>query len=668
MSLLAPAFLLGLLGVGLPYWLHRLSSTNPNKQKFSSAMFLEPGEPRRVLAKKVQYLLLLALRIAVLALLALAFAQPTLWRSPEAAGADGARLHLIVLDGSASMSYDGRFERARDAAGDVISALGGGDRAQLVVAGRQFEVLGPATGDASVLRQTLNTVSPQVFRLDYGQLMRSVDAVLRSAELPVVIDLVTDVQQSGLPTRFGELAPRRPAELVIHDVAGGPAQNWTIDSFGGSAVTGELEASVRSFAPEAAQRTVRLELNGNRVAEQTLDVPANGRAQAKFAALELKPGSNRVAVSLSPGDDLAADDTRYLALKRATPRNVLVIAADQRGRGALFVSSALTTLKTLALTPDVKPPARITERPLTEYSFVVVTDAGLLGSSEAAALQDYVEKGGRALLAFGPRSGSLTTVPVSGEMLQSSNQLGADRTVSIGEIDASHPALRGVDELRAAKFNRYLGVTEPAGAPNPDRVLLRLDNGQPLLLEKNVGAGRVLLFTSSLDREWNDLPVQPVFVPFLAGIANHLLGGAGFTSEAELGSTLAVQALGLAGGHIFVPRGEKALGLGAGSEDVLLNQIGFYEVVGGGSTELVAVNFDPREADLTPVDATTLERWKGLGTRAADQAQAAAGIPVAEDEVPNPLGPLLVIVLLAAAIVESWVGNWHLRIRRGMAA
>jgi hypothetical protein len=73
------------------------------------------------------------------------------------------------------------------------------------------------------------------------------------------------------------------------------------------------------------------------------------------------------------------------------------------------------------------------------------------------------------------------------------------------------------------------------------------------LLERSLGAGRVLLFTSSLDREWNDLPVQPVFVPLMAGIANHLLGGAGFSNEADLGSTLAVRALGLQGGQIFDP-------------------------------------------------------------------------------------------------------------------
>ena len=662
MTLFAPAFLFGLLAVGLPLWLHRLSSDNPNKQKFSSSMFLEPGEPRRVLAKKLQYLLLLALRIAVLVLLALAFAQPALWRKPQAAAAGGARLHLIVLDGSASMGDDGRWERARTAARDVVDRLSGDDRGQVVLAGRQFEVLGAATGDASVLRQALNTVEPGVFRLDYGQLMRSIDALLRGAELPVVIDLVTDIQQSSLPTRFGELAPRRAAEVAIHDVSGGKADNWTIESFGGSALTGELEASVRSFAAVDAAKSVRLTLNGKTIQEQPVEIPAGGRAQARFAALELASGPNRVTVSLEPGDDLKADDQRYLVLKRPQPRSVLLVSGDQRGRGALYLSSALGTLATLGLVPETRVPSKLTERPLAEQSFVVVTDAGLLGTGEIAALTDYVQNGGRALLALGPRSAGLTTVPLSGETLRSGQQLGSSATVSIGEIDTAHPALRGLDDLRSAKFTRYVGV-EPAA---DDRVLIRLDDGAPLLIERTLGAGRVLLFTSSLDREWNDLPVQPVYVPFVAGLANHLLGGAGFASEAELGSTLAVRALGLAGGQIFDPRGQKALGLGAG-EDVLLDQVGFYEVVGGGNTELVAVNFDPRESDLSVIDDATLSRWKGLGTGAADVSPGNASTQSTEP-VPRPLGPLLVIALLLAAIVESWVGNWHLRIRRGLAA
>jgi len=330
----------------------------------------------------------------------------------------------------------------------------------------------------------------------------------------------------------------------------------------------------------------------------------------------------------------------------------------------LFLTSALGTLTTLSLNPETRTPAKLADKPLAEDSFVVVTDAGLLGANEVATLTDYVRNGGRALLALGPRSTGLAAVPLSGETLRAGQQLGAAATVSIGEIDTSHPALRGLDDLRSAKFTRYIAV-EPG---TDDRVLLRLDDGAPLLLERPLGAGRVLLFTSSLDREWNDLPVQPVYVPFVAGLANDLLGSAGFTSEAELGTTLAVRALGLAGGQIFDPRGQKALGLGAGSEDVLLDQIGYYEVIGGGATELVAVNFDPREADLTHVDDATLERWRGLGTRATDQAQRAAASGAASEPTPRPLGPMLVIALLLAAIMESWIGNWHLKIRRGLAA
>jgi hypothetical protein len=661
MSLLAPAFLLGLLAIGLPWWLHRLSSDNPNKQKFSSLMFLEPGEPRRVLAKKVQYLLLLALRIGVLVLLALAFTEPAIWRTPAAAGdAEGARLHLIVLDGSASMGYDDRWDRARDAANDVLDELGPEDRGQLVLAGRLFEVLGPATGDVAALRQTLNTAEPGVFRLDYGQLMRSIDGLVRTAELPVVLDLVTDVQATGLPTRFGELAPRRPAEIVIHDVGSGAAENWTVDSFAASALTGELTASVRSFAPEAVTRTVTLSQNGRTVGEQTVEVPAAGRAEVTFPALELARGSNRVEVELSPADDLVGDDRRYLAIKRPEPRNVLIVAQNTEGVGPLFTSAALETLTTLALTADVRT-TPLGDPPLVGYSFVVVTDVGLLDAAQAAALTDYVEDGGRVLLAAGPRSSSLTMLPVTGQTLRTNPQMGAATRVAIGEVDATHPVLRGVDELRAANFWRSINV-EPAGS----QVLMSLADGTPLLLERTLGQGRVLLFTSSLDREWNDLPVQPAFVPLMAGIANHLLGGAGFTSEANLGSTLAPRALGFTGAQIFDPRGEAALGLGAGSDDVLLDQVGFYEVVGGGSSELVAVNFDARESDLTPVDAPTLERWRGLGVRPGEQTAPVAG--AASEEVPSSLGPWLVMVLLILVVVESLVGNWHLRIRRGVAA
>jgi hypothetical protein len=664
MSLLAPAFLLGLLAIGLPLWLHRLSSDNPNRKPFSSLMFLEPGEPQRVLARKLQYLLLLALRIALLVLIVLAFTQPTWWRSPAAAAGDTARLHVLLVDVSASMSFGNRFARARDQALEVIDEIGAAEPLQLLAGGRVTEVLTEPTLDRAIVRQRLATLEPGMFRGDYGQMMRAVEGLTRAAELPVVVHVITDAQRSAMPGRFAELAPRRAMEIRVHNVAVPGENNWAVESFGGSAVTGELEASIRSFADQSAQRTVALELNGRVVEERSVDVPAGGSAQVSFDPLTLASGVNRVRAFIRPADPLALDDQRFLALKRAEPRPVLLIQADQRGRGVLFLSSAMETLAALALTPDPGPPGAVTERTLSNYGFVIVTDAGSLGSAESARLAEYVRAGGVALISFGQRSTGLAQVPVTGQSFRVLGRPptaeGGEQFMSVGMLDGSHPALRGLEDLRSARFYRYVAIDATAD----DRVLARLEDETPLIVEREMGAGRVLLFASSLDREWNDLPVQPVFVPFVANMANHMLGGAGFSSEAALGSTLAVRAMGLAGGQIFDPRGRAALGLGGGTNDALLDQIGFYEVVGGGRTELVAVNFDPRESDLTPMDQATLTRWEALG-RQSDPAQARAGADQTS-RIPWALGPWLLILLVLAGIMESWAGNWHLRVRRAL--
>src|SRR5690606_10563037 len=120
-----------------------------------------------------------------------------------------------------------------------------------------------------------------------GQLMRSVEGVMRSAELPVVVHFVTDVQQTAMPTRFAELAPRRAAQIVVHDVTDGEPRNWAIESLTMSAEDGALEASIRSFAAEPAQRTVEVSLNGTVLERSTVEVPAGDRTAVKVMAPEL---------------------------------------------------------------------------------------------------------------------------------------------------------------------------------------------------------------------------------------------------------------------------------------------------------------------------------------------------------------------------------------------
>lgn len=664
MTLLAPAFLAGLLAIGLPLWLHRLSSDNPNRRPFSSVMFLEAGEPQRVLAKKLQYLLLLAFRIGVLAALVLAFIQPAFWSDPAAGAAGEQRLHVIVLDTSASMAAGDRWDEATDVAADLIDSVPAADPVQLIAAGRVLELVTGPTLDKPVARQTVQSLEPGVFHVDFGQTTRALDGVLRSAELPVVLHFITDAQASGLPTRFSELAPTEPAEIEIHRV-GQVEPNWAVDSLTGSAETGELAATVTSYAEEPVDRTLSLSLNGTVVDRRTVTLEPGARQTIGFDALSLEQGANRVQVMLSPGDTLAGDDERILALNRPEPHPVLVVSGEFSGTDdTVYLVTTLGILEGLALEPTAINAADLADTDFDDYELVVVADAAVLNASDADRLRDYVENGGGLLLALGPRSNSLSEVPVTGHQFAARGSRLTGRAadaVSVGTIETGHPALKGLDTIRAARYSQYAAIVETP----EDEVLMRLQTGDPLLIERDLGDGRLLLYTSSLDRSWNDLPTEPVFVPFVAGLADHLLGGAGFTNQADLGSTLALAAMGMTGGQIFDPDGRSVLGLGGARTDVLLEKVGFYELVGGGRDELVAVNFDNRESDLDPAGDATLMRWQDLGLAAT---AAAPGEAAVTDRIQVPVGYWLLLLLLAVAVVESGLGNWHLRVRRGIAA
>jgi len=134
MSFLAPMFLLGIAVIALPFWLHRLQTQSSDRKPFSSAMLLETTEQQIHVRKKLKYLLLLALRVALLLLLALVFAKP-LWTDPDTLPVPTPEgTHLIMIDTSASMSRSGVFDQAVAQARRAIEAAPGGALLQLLSA------------------------------------------------------------------------------------------------------------------------------------------------------------------------------------------------------------------------------------------------------------------------------------------------------------------------------------------------------------------------------------------------------------------------------------------------------------------------------------------------------------------------------------------------------
>ena len=135
MGFLAPWFLAGVAAVGLPVWIHLLRKYRSTPLPFSSLMFFERRTQSSIKHRRLRYLPLLALRVALLILMALAFANPFVNRTLAASG--GRTMLIMAVDNSFSMRYGDHLERAKQEALDTLSKLHSGEKAQVLASIRR---------------------------------------------------------------------------------------------------------------------------------------------------------------------------------------------------------------------------------------------------------------------------------------------------------------------------------------------------------------------------------------------------------------------------------------------------------------------------------------------------------------------------------------------------
>lgn len=667
MSFFAPLFLAGLGAIALPVWLHLLQTQTPERQPFSSAMLLKMSEQRIHLRRRLRYLALLALRIALIALLALAFAQPLWERSRNAVAGGDAKEHLIVVDTSLSMGEGDRMARAQAEVRDIVAGLGSGDSARLITAGDTMEILAtsaPGTEAApdtrAALLQSVEGLTAGASRLDFGALAAGVSELAGAGTQPVVIHLISDFQVSGLPSQFGALIPRalnnRSQEMVLHPLAETAPANWAVEYVRRSA-TG-IDVGVRGFSTPARDVTLVLTLNDAREERQTRALPAAGVGEFSFPlpAVAFATGDNKVQVTLEAADTLKGDDRRYLVVPNAPAEPVPLLTSRVDAPLVRYLSTAFATAaRQYRLEPATF--AGFDARTLERFDWVAIDDLGMVNATLATALADYVSKGGALFAAVGERAAAADTLPVTGHRTGRAEASAREgQPFTVGRIDGAHPLLAATDGWRGISVTRILPI-EPAA---DDRVLIALEDGRPLLIEKPLGQGRILLLASSLDNTWNDLPVNPVFVSFVAETARYLSGEQSVSRQQIAGSSLPLALSGASSGQIVDPSGQTVLSLADTRRalDVTLRQTGFYQVYTPGRETLIAVNPDPRESDLSPMTAEQLARWTAAATVAPAQAVAAA--QNFEQPPPLELWRYLAVLLVLVVLAESLLGNRYL--------
>jgi len=622
LSFLSPLYLLGALAIAVPIILHLFRRRTETVVDFPAVRLLTASPIEQQRRRRLRELVLLALRVTALLLLAGAFARPYLASTTLAADA---AVTVVAVDTSFSLSDTATFARARELAVAAVGEAPATHAVALMAFGDTATTVATPTTDRGAVIAAIASLAPGASGTRYGA------AVARAAELlggrQGRVVLITDLQQAGW-----EGSPRAglpdDVEVIVRAVDS-PLQNVAITSAERRGT--RVDAAIHNFGFEEKTVPASLAVDGQVVARATVKAPAQSAAHVEFDADVPATGAATVMVE-DPGG-FAADDRRHLVLDPAASARITVIVADPTAlRGGLYVERALEAASGgrafTATVVDGRAMSGWTADQLAREHALIVLGTRTLERSGRELVSRYLTQGGSVLLSLGPEvdPGTLTDVMGDASGISPDPQAFGNAGATLVLGDTRHPIFRLFAEPAAAlgdvSFLRYRPVDESGKF-----VLARYSGGAPALLEVPRERGRLLLFTSDLDNQWNRFPLSPAFVPFMIESARYLTEGRRETQSWVLPAT---------------PPG-------------LAPVPGVFSVAdAGGADRRVAVNVDTRESNPSPIST---DEFLAAVPRVArtTTADPVADARKAEDE--QRLWQLGLLVMFVALASEGLVGR-----------
>ncbi|MDP6097894.1 MAG: hypothetical protein QGG67_18195, partial [Gammaproteobacteria bacterium] len=288
---------------------------------------------------------------------------------------------------------------------------------------------------------------------------------------------------------------------------------------------------------------VTLGIDGNLVDRVPVDLADQSEQVVDLTAVFDTEGTHVGEVTLN-GDSFAVDNKFYFTVDVLPKIRVLVVNGeasddwfDDEGHWfGLAVSSAAESPFTL----ESVEPAALSAASLRQNDVAVLLNVGDLSGSQAAAVSSYVESGGALLIAPGDRVDAdrfnQQFSEISPASLQFQESSGRDDYLVIADFNRRHPILRPLEADWSVRFQGHWTMTPDAEAD----VLMQFDNSEPALVERSVGEGKVILFASTMDLEWNNLPLQALFLPFVHETLRHLVQPPTKQRAYQIGDTFSV--------------------------------------------------------------------------------------------------------------------------------
>lgn len=537
-GILNSTLLWALAAIAVPILIHFLTRRKLRVVAVSTIAFLKRLERENIRRLKLRQLLLLLLRMLIVALLVLAFARPTLRQQTSALAQRARATAVIILDNSMSMAATpegiSHLAAARKHVQSIASMFASGDELYLltaaqpakIVAGSPFLEQEKFLEAVSAAPQTwANTDLNAAFAL--GR-----DILARSRNVNRELYLLSDAR-AALPSDAPEL-PGVRAYALRYDAASD--NNLTLSE---TKLANQIFEAGKSFevvatvantgANDARNQLVHLYLNGKRVAQQTVDVPAHSQRSVTLRAVPDSAGFMSGKVMLED-DGLVLDNARYFTFQ--IPRQRRILGVSERSEDLTFLRAVLHSDNTAQAWHEVETKNFSAER-LEEYEVIVLANVARFPEGMVARLAQFMNSGGGVMIF----PGSETDLRHYNETLFAQTHLGAfgetlgslearENFFKLGQIDFSHPLFANVFEnnakgpqIESPQFRFAVQLRLKSGTKS----VLDFSNGHPFLVERQIGRGKMLVFASSPDPRWSDFAFKGLFAPLLHRSAAYVM-------------------------------------------------------------------------------------------------------------------------------------------------
>jgi len=603
---------------------------------------------------RTEDLVVLLLRCLALCLLALALLRPTLLGQAGSWLFGSRRVGMVVaIDASYSMNMGERETRFADAiatARAVLSTLKPGDPVSIVMMGSRPRVaMRPAGYEEKPAMHLLERARPFPEGLQLESSLEAIEELMSGLDTPVrECVIISDAQAltwGQLSDRARELLARitadhedRRQEVYFVPASGDRNENAAVTRLefaGGTLRQGATARFVVEVINQGRQprshTAVQLKVDDQIVDTRVVhDLPPGGRNIIAFNVPFAASGDRRLTASIDDGA-LSMDNHRHATTRIPAGIRVLVVEPEpfdhSSPRSETYFLRAALGLKgsgaAVGLQVDVVSPEDLGNRGLSGVDIVVLANSPDISDKAAEDLAAAVRSGCGLALFLGDYTPPTRLNSLLGKThgllpaeLGQPVRLKPDQELTIEVVDAGHPIGRALAELppdllAASHVYGYVPLRVLENA----RTILRLSNGEPLLVESSVGAGKVLIFGSSADRDWNDLVINPAN-PVWLHTAVSALTGSGIDAR-QVGESLrlsmATDAVG-SSPTLTGPDGKTQVGRAEtvdGQSEIdlgLVESPGFYELRLREDTEPVAlaVNVDPAESDVSALEAEML--------------------------------------------------------------